>query len=320
MAEFTLFQNGERVTEPLAEGDLGARLADPGMADWLDLPAPDPALIDRIGEALGLHELAVEDAGDERQRPKLDRYDSHLFLTVHRVVLDEQDDLLVSELAVFVTPHALVTVHKDTNLHPTDVARRWAAAGRERGIDYLLYALLDAVVDSHFDAAQALEDEVEELEDLLFAEPSQLHTVQRRSLRLRKNLLRLSRVAAPLREVLLGLMHRDIGLIDERLMPYYQDVYDHVLRVTEWVEGMRELASGVRETQLALQGNRLNVVMKKVTSWAAIIAVPTAVTGYFGQNLPYPGYGDHAGLIGSYVAILGSSLVLYLLFRRRGWL
>ncbi|MBB5920086.1 magnesium transporter [Actinoalloteichus hoggarensis] len=320
MAEFTLFQDGERVTGRLPDGELGARLADPGVADWLDLSAPDADLVDRIGEALGLHELAVEDAGDERQRPKLDRYDSHLFLTLHRVVLDDQDDLRVSELALFVTPHALVTVHKDTGLDPSDVARRWSTAGRDRGIAYLLYALLDDIVDSHFDAAQALEDEVEALEDLLFAEPSQLHAVQRRSLRLRKNLLRLSRVSAPMREVLLGLMHRDIGLIDEQLMPYYQDVYDHVLRVTEWVEGMRELASGVRETQLALQGNRLNVVMKKVTSWAAIIAVPTAITGYFGQNLPYPGYGDQAGLVGSSLALVGSSVVLYLLFRRRGWL
>ncbi|MBB5909848.1 magnesium transporter CorA family protein [Actinoalloteichus hymeniacidonis] len=320
MAEFTLFQDGARVTEQLSASDLVARLADSNTRNWLDLPAPDAQLIDRIGQALGLHELAIEDAGPERQRPKLDRYETHLFLTVHRVVLDEQFDLLLTELSIFVTPHAVVTVHKDLGLDPTTVARRWQAVDSDRGLSYLLYALLDAIVDTHFDAAQDLEDELEELEDLLFAEPAQLHAVQRRSLRLRKNLLRLNRVAAPMREVMLGLMHRDIGVITEREMPYFQDVYDHVLRVTEWVEGMRELASGVRETQLALQGNRLNVVMKKVTSWAAIIAVPTAITGYFGQNLPYPGYDTQAGLIASYIALVGTSVGLFLLFRRRGWL
>ena len=98
-----------------------------------------------------------------------------------------------------------------------------------------------------------------------------------------------------MREVVNSLMRRDLHLVDDELMPYYQDVYDHVLRATEWTDSLRDLVTTILETNLTIQGNRLNVIMKKVTSWAAIIAVPTAITGFYGKNLPYPGFSEQAG-------------------------
>ena len=100
-----------------------------------------------------------------------------------------------------------------------------------------------------------------------------------------------------MREVVNTLMRRDVRLVDPELMPYYQDVYDHVLRATEWTESLRDLVTTILETNLTIQGNRMNIITKKVTSWAAIIAVPTAITGFYGQNVPYPGFSNHVGLI-----------------------
>jgi len=121
-------------------------------------------------------------------------------------------------------------------------------------------------------------------------------------------------------EVLNTLMRRDLHLVDGEMTPYYQDVYDHVLRATEWTESLRDLVSTVLETNLTIQGNRMNLIMKQVTSWAAIIAVPTAVTGFYGQNLPYPGFQHDSGLITSSTIIVVGSGALYWIFRRKDWL
>jgi len=130
----------------------------------------------------------------------------------------------------------------------------------------------------------------------------------------------LRRVVLPMREVLNTLMRRDLHVIDDTMTPYFQDVYDHVLRATEWTESLRDLVTTILETNITIQGNRLNVIMKKVTSWAAIIAVPTAITGFYGQNVPYPGFGQHWGFYLSTGLTIVLSVMLYLLFRHRDWI
>jgi magnesium transporter len=123
-----------------------------------------------------------------------------------------------------------------------------------------------------------------------------------------------------MREVVNSLLRRDLHVIDEEITPYFQDVYDHVLRAAEWTDSLRDLVTNVLETQVNLRGMRLNLVMKQVTSWAAIIAVPTAVTGFYGQNVPYPGFGHASGFWASTLITLCLSGLLYLIFRRKGWL
>ena len=111
-----------------------------------------------------------------------------------------------------------------------------------------------------------------------------------------------------------------LKIVDDAMAPYYQDVYDHVLRATEWTDSLRDLVTTILETNLTIQGNRLNTIMKKVTSWAAIIAVPTAVTGFYGQNVPYPGFSNAGGFWMSTGLIVVLSLALYVAFRRRDWI
>jgi magnesium transporter len=175
-------------------------------------------------------------------------------------------------------------------------------------------------VDSHFDAVQSLDDAVESLEDQLFNNVPQDLQVQRRSFELRKSLVLLRRIVIPMREVVNALMRRDLHVVTDNLMPYYQDVYDHVLRAAEWTDSLRDLVNSILEANLTIQGNRLNVITKKVTSWAAIIAVPTFVTGFYGMNVPYPGFSRQAGLASALVVMAVAAFVLYLIFKRKDWL
>ena len=176
------------------------------------------------------------------------------------------------------------------------------------------------MVDSHFDAVQSLDDCVEEIEDRLFDDIPHSMEVQRRSFQLRKSLVLLRRVVLPMREVVNAVMRRDLHVVGDDLVPYYQDVYDHVLRAAEWNDSLRDLVTSILETNVTIQGNRLNIITKKVTGWAAIIAVPTLITGYFGMNVPYPGFSDKAGFTASLAGMILAALVLYIVFKRKDWL
>ncbi|MCU1610259.1 MAG: magnesium transporter [Pseudonocardiales bacterium] len=323
MTHTRLYRSGVLELENFPVQDISDYIRQPGVTVWLDMCAPDADGLAAISEELDLHRLAVEDAVQERQRPKLDRYHSHLFVTAYAVELDmATGELETYEVAVFVTHNALVTVRKSDQFDINGVIARWDASPdlAKHGVSFLLHGLLDYVVDGHFTAVQTLDDEIETLEDQLFDDKRPDWAVQRRSFELRKSLVQLRRVVLPMREVVNSLMRRDLHTFDEAMTPYYQDVYDHILRATEWTESLRDLVSAILETNLTIQGNRLNVITKQVTSWAAIIAVPTAITGFYGQNVPYPGFGQASGFYASTIMIVVLSVGLYVLFRRRDWI
>ena len=316
------YRHGVLVDEGFSLANVSEHLAGDGIV-WVDLCPPEAGQLQVVAEELGLHSLAVEDAMTGRQRPKFSRFDGHDFLTVYAVELDiASGELVTAEIAAFVTSTALVTVRKDDAFPMDSLLERWDSnvALTEYGVGALVHGLLDHVVDTHFDTVQALDDQIEDLEDLLFDDRPRDADVQRRSFELRKSLVHLRRVVLPMREVLNTLMRRDVGLVPHEMTPYFQDVYDHVLRATEWTESLRDLVATIVETNLTIQGNRLNIITKKVTSWAAIIAVPTAITGFYGQNLPYPGFAEQSGFIASSALIVGLSSALFVAFRRKDWL
>ncbi|HEY0486076.1 MAG TPA: magnesium transporter CorA family protein [Mycobacteriales bacterium] len=323
MPRTRLYRNGVLEREDFPVEEVSDHLTDPGATVWLDYCAPSAEDLATLSEELDLHPLAVEDAVQAHERPKLDRYESHLFVTAYAVTLDgSTGQLSKSEIAAFVTPNALVTVRKDDGFDIDAVVARWdeSADLAKSGVSYLLWGLLDSVVDGHFAAVQELDGALESLEDLLFDERPHNRQVQRRSFELRKSLVLLRRVVLPMREVVNSVLRRDLNVVDDAMTPYFQDVYDHVLRVTEWTESMRDLVTTILETNLTIQGNRMNLIMKKVTSWAAIIAVPTAVTGFYGQNVPYPGFGHPLAFWTSSALIVALSGGLYWAFRRRDWI
>ncbi len=323
MARTRVYRAGTLVAEGFPVAEISDRIADPDAIVWLDLAAADQADLMVLSEEFSLDPLAIEDAVAKRERPKLDRYADHLFLNLYATYLTADGDLMTSEIAAFITPRALITVRKDEHFDVDELLAVWDASPdlARSGVGFLLHGLLDLVVDSHFSVVQALDDALEELEDHLFeVDDADGYDVPRRSFELRKSLVRVRRVVLPMREVVNALMRRNLSVVDDAMAPAYQDVYDHVLRATEWTEGLRDFVTTILETHLTIQSNRLNETMKKLTGWAAIIAVPTAVTGFFGQNVPYPGFQKESGLYASIAIMLGIAVSLYLVFKRRRWL
>jgi magnesium transporter len=316
-----LWRNGKVEKEDFPFEDLSDHIAQGDCMVWADLTAPDAKWLAALGEELSLDKLAIEDAVAHHDRPKASRYATHTFLTAYALGLNRETGELASvQVSAFVLKNAFVTVHPE-GFDVESVVRRWDENADlcEHGVKSLVYGLLDVLVDGHFEAVQGLDDEIEALEDLLFDDKARTHAVQRRTYGLRKSLVQARRVILPMREVVNTITRRDAGL-DEALRPYFEDLYDHVLRAAEWTESLRDMVSSVFETNLSLQDARLNTIMKKLTSWAAIIAVPTAVTGYYGQNVPYPGFGQHSGYVTSTGIMVVLVTLLYLMFKRRDWL
>jgi len=289
---------------------------------WVDLCAPDADTLHELAAELDLHELAVEDALSDHQRPKLDRYPTHAFVTCHAIRFEGPQKLGATEIDCFVGKQWLITVRKDEDFPVPALLDRWEQSNDliDQGVPYLLYALLDLVVDGYFDAVNGFDDYYDTISAGLFADEPLDPRQQRDWFEARRSLVHFHRLVAPMREVVSGLMRREQTSVQEPLYPYYQDVYDHVLRVVESTDALRDLVATIVETNLSLRDYHQNQIMKKVTSWAAIIAVPTLVTGYYGMNVPYPGFARHWGVYTSTIVMLVVVVGLYWSFKRRDWL
>ncbi len=329
-----LWVDGELKSENFPLADLSGHRDEPDALVWVDLCNPDRALLDELADDLGLDPRAVEDVVERTERTKATRYATHIFLTVYATALGPQipgsieSRLLTARVSIFVLSSCVVTVRHETDPLQTvfdidGLIRHWDdnADLLRRGSPALLHGILDVVVDGQFDTIQQLDDAIESLEDGLFDDRAQTRQLQRDTYRLRKELVELRRIVLPMREVVNTIMRRSAPGIDSKeLDGWYSDLYDHVIRAAEWTESLRDMVTTVFETNLSLQDARLNTVMKKLTGWAGIIAVPTLVTGWFGQNIPYPGYGTDAGTWASALISVLASAVLFIGFKRRGWI
>ena len=306
---------------PVAE--VSEFLDDPDTLVWVDYCGPTKEDLDELAGELGLHDLAVEDALGPHQRPKIDHYESHLFLSCHAVrVAPDGTGLDVSEIDAFIGDRWLVTVRKDAGFSMEPVVARFGRDSKlaALGVSFLLYALLDVVIDGYFEAVQAFDDFYDTISEGIFADEPLDPAQQRNWFEMRRALVRFHRLVVPMRESVSALMRREHTTVPEELFPYYQDLYDHILRASESTDSLRDLVSTIVETNLTLRDYRQNLIMKKVTSWAAIIAVPTLITGYYGMNVPYPGFGHTRGVVVSAALLVVGSAGLYTIFKRRGWL
>ncbi len=324
-----VWRNGNVVAEDFNLTQIASYLNEPDSLTWVDLCDPDHRVLQELAEELLLEPLAVEAAISDSVRAKATRYATHTFITVYAVKINTahidgpMTRLTTRKVSAFVFPRGLITVRAGSDFDIEDVVQRWEdnADLLKHGVGALVHGLLDTVVDGHFEAVQVLDDAMESLEDRLFDDSGASNEVQRATYQVRKDLVELRRVVLPMREVINSVLrHRKDYNAPTELDPWYDDLYDHVLRASEWTESLRDMVTTIFETHLSLQDARLNNVMKKLTSWAAIIAVPTAVTGYFGQNLPYPGYGKEWGFLTSVIVIFAIAGALYATFRRKNWI
>ncbi len=322
-AHTRVYRNGVMECEGFDIAKVSEYLAEDDTMVWIDMCAPSKDELLKLAEELSLHELAVEDALSEHQRPKLDRYDSHLFMSMHAVRVDtESGELDKTEIDAFINSRWIVTVRRDEGFSIDPVLRRWDRSPQlaKNGVSFLLYGLIDEIVDEYFLAIQTFDDFYDEVSERIFSERPLNPDQQRQWFRMRQALVKFHRLVVPMREAVTGLMRREQSVVADPLYPYYQDVYDHLIRVVESTDALRDLVSTIVETNLSLRDYRQNLVMKQVTSWAAIIAVPTLITGYYGMNVPYPGAGETWGVVVSGLLVVALSAGLYGLFRKRGWL
>ncbi|HLF69562.1 MAG TPA: magnesium/cobalt transporter CorA [Actinomycetota bacterium] len=304
--------------EPERISDL---LEKPGTFVWLDIENPVEDDFALITDEFGLHDLAVEDATKPYQRPKLEFYDDHLFMVVHPMWAQD-DQIARSEIDMFVGPRFLVTVRKDPVRSIEEARVRWESSPEmlKEGVGYIIYVLLDSIVDEYFVVADDLTERIEDLEDEVIS-PGKGSAVPELIFRLRKELVTVRRAVFPMREVMNALSRRDSRLVSPDLEPYFQDIYDHVLRVSESIENQQELLSAALEIYLSAVSNNLNAIMKRVTSWAAIIGVATAIAGIYGMNFELvPRSGGIFGFWFAIGLILLSTIGLYIYFKARDWL
>jgi magnesium transporter len=317
-----LWRNGivEKLDFPLTE--LSEHLDEPDCLVWADIEAPDAAMLATLGDELGLDQHAVEDAVADHERPKAVRYRTHTFVTTYALG-HVDDDVCAVRVSAFVLPRGLVTVRLTDGFDMGEVARRWenSADLLKFGTKALVHGLLDTVVDGYLDLIESFDDRVDDLETRLFENWPSSAGVQEETFHLRRSLIRARRVIQPTRDVVAKVTH---GILDSNadgeLVPYYEDLTDHIVHVSEWTDGLRDRVSSVFETTMSASDVRMNLIMKKLTSWAAIIAVPTAVTGFFGQNVPYPGFGHWSGFIASTAIMVVIALALYVTFKIKDWL
>lgn len=319
-----VWQDGVLVAESLTADALPQTLADPKSLVWVDLLQPTEQQMTTLTTLLGLPAIAAEDAVAKQVRSRLTRREKYLFFTVFDTVVDfdtpEPESLRTRRISGIALPNVLVTIREDADLEVAMFTSRWDEdAGQvDHGSALLLYGLLDAVADSHFAAIQDLDDQIEQLEDDLFEQDRTPEGFQHRLYGIRKDLVELRYVVLPMREIVNGLLLHPTG--HESMSAWYDDLYFRALRAAEWTDSLRDMVTSLFETNLSLQDARLNTIMKKLSAWAAIIAVPTAITGWFGQNIPYWGFSNPNGLWLSVGLIVVSMVVLYLVFRRNDWL
>jgi magnesium transporter len=287
---------------------------------WLDLEDPSDDELALIEQEFSIHPLAIEDARHRNQRPKMERYESFNFLVLYGF-FRRDGDIEEGEIQDFVGPRFLITLR-----FPPVFDLKAVVARAERSPDlvkegggFLLYGVLDEVVDRYFDVVDRFEDESEAVEEEVFSEDT-AEDVQERIFLLRKRVMAFRRRLGPLRDVM-QLLQGQQELVTPALQAYYRDVQDHLVRTLEFVDNLRDLLTSALEAHLAQVSNRLNEVMKALTSWAAIILVPTLIAGVYGMNFRHMpeldwlfGYPFALGLMAL------SAGGLYTMFKRRGWI
>jgi magnesium transporter len=317
-----VYAGGRRLREVALE-DTSETLGQPGHFVWIGLVEPDADVLGVVQHEFSLHELAVEDAQRAHQRPKLERYGNGLFVVLHTIQVDEaSEELRVGETHVFVGPQYVVSVRHGPSTPYTQVRARVEASPHllAKGPGFVLYALMDFIVDQYFPAVEFFERRLDGIEEQIFREGMRRDTTER-IYDLKRSLLQLKRAISPLLDVTNRLARADFELIPEDTHPYFRDVYDHVVRINEMVDILRELLTSALEANLSLISVGQNEAMKRLAGWAAIIAVPTMVAGVYGMNFKFMPELDWLWGYPVALAVMGGvSGYLYLRFKRSGWL
>jgi magnesium transporter len=316
------YSRGNRATA-LTVDQIQSALAVEDQWVWIGLYEPDQALLRQVQQQFGLHDLAIEDAINAHQRPKLELYEDSVFVvmrTAQRV--PSTGRLEFGETHVFLGRNYIVTVRHGSLRSHVGVRQRCEAKPHllAQGPGYVLYSLMDFVADQYLPIVREIEEEVQNLEGVVLDDPTASDATARIYF-LKRDLVSLRRAVSPLADVCNRLMRFDIPHIPEDTRPYFRDVYDHIVRLNESIDAQRELLTSALEAHLSLMTVAQNEHMKRITAWAAMIAVPTMIAGIYGMNFEgMPELHWKYGYFVSLVAMVVASLGLFVGFKRSKWL
>jgi magnesium transporter len=303
----------EQISDALAEDD--------GGYVWVGLYEPDEVLLQKMQEEFGLHPLAVEDALKAHQRPKAELYGDSLFLVLHTAQV-VKGQIEFGETHVFIGRRYLLTVRHGASL-PYSSARERCEKNPELmklGPSYGLYAVLDTVVDNYFPIVAEYQSELNDLEKDIFAEDYRRETIHR-LYELKRDLTKLRLAASPLQDLLNQLQQFHSGIVREEVHVYLRDVHDHVVRVNEATDTMREMLTAAMSVNLSLVTVAQGEIVKRLAGWAALLAAPTLLTSWYGMNFHHMPELDKPW---GYWAMIGVSAAictgLYIGLRRAKWL
>jgi magnesium transporter len=325
IVDCALYREGVRVPLDVSGDDLGAvrdALHGDGGFVWVGLHEPEQAELDRVSEVFGLHPLAVEDALNAHQRPKLERYDKTLFLVLKTLwYVDERDAVETGEIALFVGDSFVVSVRhgEGTELHTARRSLEERAQVLGHGPSAVVYAICDRVVDGYEEVGAALEIDVDEVEASVFSEARTDDTP--RIYVLKREIAEMRRAVSPLKDPMNRFASGQVVGVPTETAPFFRDIHDHLIRVSEVIEALDNLLSTAFEAQLARIGLQQNEDMRKISAWVAIAAVGTLIAGVYGMNFEYmPELDSPYGYPASIAAMILSAVVLYRLFKKSGWL
>ena len=316
----SVYVNGRRVAG-IAIEEAGAWSKKPGHVVWIGLFEPSYELLARVQAQFDLHPLAIEDAGKPHQHPKLEQYGEMLFIVARTAqIVDER--VAFGETHIFVGHGYVVTVRHGASTSYTAVRARCESCPTvlARGEHYILYAILDFIVDNYMPVVETVHEEVEAIEDRVFKSVLDRADGQRLYM-LRRDLLRLRNAAAPLVNVCRRLEHAEVMSIDPAMQPLFRDVTDHVRRVQEEIDMLREVLAFAFEAGLMSAQAEQTSTTRRLAAWAAILAVPTAIAGIYGMNFEHM---PELKWTYGYFLVLGVvatiCVTLYLRLRHYGWL
>jgi len=307
------YQRGKKLAD-IAISDIRASLSQPDCFVWVALKDPASEELAVLQEEFGLHELAVEDAQHGHQRPKIEEYGASIFIVLHMIEATG-DGLQTGEVAIFVGPQYLISVRRDSQQGFTEVRRRCEQEPEllQHGPAYVLYALMDTVVDRYFPVLDGLKADIEAIEERIFA--SQNTRAQIEALYgLKRRLAIFDHATIPLLEVTSKLHGGRVPPICAGLDDYFRDVYDHLLRLKHAIDNMRDMVTTAISVNLSLITLQENEVTKRLAAYAALVAVPTMVAGVYGMNFTHM---PEINWIYGYPMALGSmaAIDIYLLYR-----
>jgi magnesium transporter len=320
MIQAYVYRKGKELTDVPVEA-LSEVRTEAGTLVWVDVVSGTPDELAKMGEEFSIHPLALEDIAQAKERPKVEEYPDHVLLVAYAVEVGKDGERCqLHELDMVAGKNFLVTFHSGRPLNAKSVAGRVRAHPEmaRQGAGFLLYVALDELVDSFFPTLDTIADRIEDLEEAVFAGRTD---VQNQLFGLRKDLVAIRRVAGPMRDTMIVLLRRDLGLFSREAQRYLQDVYDHLVRIVESVEDYQDLAAGALEANLVVVSNNVNLVARNLAAYAAIFAVVTMVSGIYGMNFRHmPELGWRYGYGWALGVMLAGAGGLYVYFKRKEWL